>query len=120
MARRAGTTLAMSATSVSTAGTAMNGDGIDRAHLIEEAPDEPRHDERDRQADGDAAERQPQAARDHEAEHGRPIGADGHADADLARALADQVRQHAVNADCGKRERERREQTEQQSREPRR
>ena len=58
--------------------------------------------------------------RDDEAEHGGPIGADGHADADFACALADQVGEHAVNADRGKRERERREEAEQQSREARR
>src|SRR5262245_11894931 len=77
---------------------------IGRAHAIQQTLYQARRGIRRQQAKHNARERQPQPLRDDESQHVTRFGAERHADADLAPALADRKRQHAVETEHAQKE----------------
>ena len=90
---------------------------VERRDFEEHRRDEARQCERARDADGDAGDGEPHAAADDQAEDVAALRADGHAQPDLLRSLADGIGDDSVEADGGEEERDEREEPEQQHRE---
>jgi hypothetical protein len=86
------------------------------AHLVHPGAQHADGGDRQDASDRDPDERKPQALTQHHPAHASGIRADGDADADLARALGDQVREHAVETDDRERRGEKREHAEQDQR----
>ena len=91
VARRAGMTMASSATAASAAAIDDVGERVGRRHAPEERRADPREHQRGGGADDEAEGDQPHAVAQDHAEHGARGGAERHADADLLRALRDGV-----------------------------
>ena len=90
---------------------------IGRRHVEEQRPHEARERQRARDADRDADEHELHAAADDHAQHVAGLGADRHAQPNLARALAHRVGHDAVEADRGEEQRDAGEEHQEQHRE---
>src|SRR5262245_49443351 len=77
---------------------------IGRAYAIQQTLYQARRAVRRQQSDHNPRERQPQPLRDDQPQHVTRFGAERHADADLAPALADRKRQHGVETEHAQKE----------------
>ena len=105
--RSAGTTLAMNAVAIITPAVDRERHDVERLHRIELRLDESSERRRGNAAGDDADHREHQALADDQPHQLAAIGAKRGADADLARALADPIRQQPVDADDRQRQRRR-------------
>ena len=80
---------------------------VERRDLEQQAREKAREQERAGDSDNEACAREDEALAEDAPEDAQPIGAERHADAELARPLADREREHAADADRGNRQRER-------------
>ena len=96
-ARRAGMTLAMTATTTSSAALSREGHRVARRDFVQERADERGEGRGAGEPDGETGDGQQQALRDDLPDDVVAAGAEGDAHADLARALGDDVGQHAVD-----------------------
>ena len=78
---------------------------IERADAVEHAANRARDEHRRHETDDDAGRQHRQAVPDDESDRPAAARAERHPQSDLARALADGVRQHAVNAERGQEQR---------------
>ena len=62
-------------------------------------------------AGGEPQSRQPHSLPEHKRQHVRAARAERHADTNLASALRDQIREHAIDAYCGEQQRQARKKT---------
>jgi hypothetical protein len=99
VARRAGSQLASTATAASSSGMARNASGIVHAHAVQHPRQRTRHARARAPRRAPPGRREPRALPHDHAQHVAATGAERHADADLAGALRDGVRHHAVHAD---------------------
>ena len=115
VARRAGRKPARKAKKARSKETEMKVSGVGGLNANEKRSEEARAGESGEDAEDESDGGETQAVRENVTEDDGARGAEGHADADVARALSDDVREHAVDADGRKRESDDREDGEKKS-----
>ena len=98
-------TQAMDATASSTAATVVTTIGVHGADAVEQRLQRAAQEERARQPEQRARAHDQRAFAQHEPEDARSASAERHANADLAASLRHLIREHTVDADCGKEQR---------------